>query len=176
VDDQPVTLDFTLRPLDEIIQNGDFEDGLSDWFTAPGGVVDPAVVDTGVRSGGYSLALGLDSPTSGTCAVTQTLSIAPSTYLPTLSFWHRTSGVGGDDSFEVGIYHGDPWTYYPLSTLDTTEEWMHAWVDVSPYTGPAWICFSYHQEGAQDFVAYLDEVSLGRASGGTSKTYLPFYP
>lgn len=173
VDDQPVIVNFTLRPPDDVVQNGDFEDGPSEWVTVPGSVVDPAVVDTGVRSGGYSLALGLDSLASGTCAVTQTLSIAPSTHLPTLSFWYRTSGVDGDDSFEVGIYHGDPWTYQLLSTLGSSEGWTHTWVDVSPYTGAAWICFTYRQEGAQDFVAYLDEVSLGGASGGALKTYLP---
>jgi hypothetical protein len=175
VDDQEVTLDFTLRPLDDVVQNGDFEESLSNWQTVPGGMVDPAVVDVGVRSGGYSLALGQDSASSGTCAVTQTVSVAPTTYMPTLSFWYRTStpGAGADDSLEVGIYHGDPWTYSALSTLDPADEWRHAWVDVSAYTGSAWISFTYEQEGTQDFVAYLDEVSLGRASGGTSKRYLP---
>jgi len=178
VNDQMVTLDFTLRPLDDVVQNGDFEDGLSNWETVPASMVDPAVMDVGVRSGEYSLALGKDSTSSGTCAVTQTLYIAPSIYMPTLSFWYRTPapGAGADDSFEVGIYHGEPWTYSPLSTLDPSDEWTHAWVDVSPYTGSAWISFTWEQEGTQDFVVYLDEVSLGRASGGVLKSYLPAFP
>jgi hypothetical protein len=96
-------------------------------------------------------------------------------FMPTLSFWYRcpTTGTGGDDSFEVGIYDGDPWTYHPLSTVDPSEAWTHAWLDVSAYTGTAWISFSYHREGVQDFTAFLDEVSLGRASGGPNKGYLP---
>jgi hypothetical protein len=176
VNEETVSLDFTLRPRDDVVQNGDFEEGLSNWENVAGSMVDPAVVEVGVRSGGYSLALGKDSTTSGTCAVTQTLYISPTMYMPTLSFWYRTPGVDGDDTFEVGIHHGDPWTYHSLSTLDASEEWTHAWVDVSSYTGPAWIAFTYHREGDQDFTVYLDEVSLGRASGGPLNTYLPLFP
>jgi len=170
-----VALDFTPRPRDDVVQNGDFEDGLTQWHTVAGGMVEPVVIEDEVRSGGRSLALGKDSTTSGTCPITQTLYITPTMYMPTLSFWYRcpTTGAGGDDSFEVGIYHGDPWTYYPLSTLDPSEAWTHAWLDVSPYTGTAWVSFSYHREGTQDFTVYLDEVSLGRASGGPNKGYLP---
>ncbi len=171
-----VALDFTLRPADDAVLNGDFEDGLNNWQTVPGGMVDPQVVDVGVRSGGYSLALGKDSATSGACGVTQTLVIPPATYMPTLSFWYRTPGGDGDDSFEVGIYHGDPWTYHSLSSIDPSEGWTHAWLDVSPYNGTAWISFSYHREDTQDFTVYLDEVSLGRASGGPLKSYLPLCP
>jgi hypothetical protein len=170
-----VPLDFTLRPRDDVVQNGDFEEGLTDWHTAAGGVVEPAVIEDEVRSGGYSLALGKDSATSGTCAITQTLYVTPTMYMPTLSFWYRapTTGTEGDDSFEVGIYHGDPWTYHDLSTVAPSESWTHAWVDVSPYTGTVWISFSYQRQGSQDFTVYLDEVSLGRASGGPNKAYLP---
>jgi len=168
-----VALDFTLRPKDDVVQNGDFEDGLNNWQTVAGGMVDPQVVGVGVRSGGHSLALGEDSTAAGTCAVTQTVYITPTMYMPTLSFWFRTPGADGDDSFEVGIYHGDPWTYHSLSSVDPSEEWTHSWLDVSPYTGTAWISFSYQGEGPQDFAVYLDEVSLGRASGGPLKSYLP---
>ena len=169
-----VSLDFTLRPKDDVVQNGDFEDGLNNWQTVAGRMVDPQVVGVGVRSGGHSLALGEDSTAAGTCAVTQTVYITPTMYMPTLSFWFRTPGANGDDSLEVGIYHGDPWTYHALPSLDAYDEWTHAWLDVSPYTGTASISFAYHHgEGAQDFTVYLDEVSLGRASGGPIKSYLP---
>jgi len=172
-----VTLDFTLRPLDDVVQNGDFEDELSNWHTVAGGVVHPAVVDEGIRSGGYSLALGKDSTASGTCAVTQTVYITPTMYMPTLSFWFRTPAAGVNDTFEVGIYHGDPWIYHALPSLETNDEWTHAWLDVSPYTGTASISFVYHHpEGTEDFTAYLDEMSLGRASGGPIKRYLPLIP
>jgi len=169
-----VNLDFTLRPRDDVVQNGDFEEGMSNWHTVAGGVADPVVVDEGVRSGGYSLALGKNSTASGTCAVTQTVYITPTMYAPTLSFWYRTPGANGDDSFEVGIYHGDPWTYHALSSVEANDEWTHAWLDLSPYTGTASISFVYqHGEGTEDFTVYLDEVSLGKASGGPNKCYLP---
>jgi hypothetical protein len=171
--EDPVTVDFTLRPLDDVVSNGDFENGLSSWHTVPGSLVDPEVTDAGIRSGDYSLALGKDSSTSGTCAVTQTLYITPTTYQPTLSFWYRTPGNQVDDTFEVGIYQGDPWTYQALSSVSPSAEWTHAWLDVSAYTGQVWISFAYHRTGDQDFVVYLDEVSLGRASGGSLKRYFP---
>jgi hypothetical protein len=174
--EDPVTVDFTLRPLDDAVLNGDFEDGLSNWHAVPGNIIDPEVIDVGIRSGDYSLALGKDSSTSGTCAVTQTLYITPTTYQPTLSFWYRTPGGEGDDTFEVGIYQGEPWTYQVLSSVSSSAEWSHAWLDVSSYAGQAWISFAYHREGTQDFVVYLDEVSLGRASGGPLKSYLPLFP
>jgi len=134
-------------------------------------------VDEVVRSGDYSLTLGKDSLVSGDCGITQTVYITPTMYIPTLSFWYQTPSSGGesDDSFEVGIYHGDPLTYHPLVTAQPSQDWAHAWLDVSSYTGSAWISFNYHREGAQDFVVYLDEVSLGRASGGPLRTYLPLF-
>jgi hypothetical protein len=170
-----VNLDFTLRPLDDVVDNGDFEDGLSSWQTVAGPAVAPSIVDENPRSGDYSLALGEGSTMEGTCAVTQALYIEPTTYLPTLSFWYRTPGSGGegDDTLVVGIYSGQNWTYYPLSSLASAEEWSQVWLDVSPYTGTAWISFSYQRQGVQDFVAYLDEISLGRASGGPLKSYFP---
>jgi len=174
--EDPATVDFTLRPLDDVAQNGDFEDGLSSWHTVPGSMVDPEVIDVGIRSGGHSLALGKDSSTSGTCEVTQTVYITPGMHQPTLSFWYRTPGADGDDTFEVGIYQGDPWTYQALLSVSPSAEWTHAWLDVSAYTGQAWISFAYHRTGDQDFVVYLDEVSLGRASGGPLKGYLPLFP
>ena len=170
-----VELDFTVRPRDDVVSNGDFEGGLSNWETVAGSIVSPTVVDDVVRSGGYSLALGRDSPMGGDCGITQTLFITPTMYVPTLSFWYQTPSTDGDgdDLFKVGIYHGDPLTYHLLSVVELSEEWTHTWLDVSPYTGEAWIRFDYHQEGSQDMIVYLDEVSLGRASGGPLKKYLP---
>jgi hypothetical protein len=171
-----VLLDFTLLPLDDLVQNGDFEDELSGWQTVTGCIVDPVLEATEPRSGVYSLALGEGSTTGGTCEVIQTLFISPATYLPTLSFWYRTPGGDEDYFLEVGVYHGEPWTYHPLPALPSVEGWTHAWFDVSPFEGEAWISFSYHRQGAQDFVAYLDEVSLGRASGGPLKSFFPLTP
>jgi hypothetical protein len=173
-----VSLDFTLRPLDDVVQNGDFEDGLTDWDAVGQRMVAPTVIEDEVRSGGRSLALGEGSTSDGTCAVTQTVYITPTMYRPTLSFWYRTptAGTEDDDSFEVGIWHGDPWTYHALPAVTPSEEWTHAWADVSPYAGTAAISFSYRCEGSQDFTVYVDEVSLGRASGGPLESYLPLCP
>ncbi len=170
-----VELDLTLRPQDDVISNGDFEEGLNDWDTTAGNAIAPVAVDDVVRSGDYSLALGRDMLVSGDCGLTQTVYVTPTMYMPTLSFWYRTPSTSdeGNDSLEVGVYHGDPWTYHLLITVQPTEEWTHAWLDLSSYTGSVSISFNHHREGAQDFVSYLDEVSLGRASGGPYGAYLP---
>ncbi len=170
-----VELDFTVRPWDDVVSNGDFEDGLTDWETEADSAGSPTIVDDMVRSGGYSLALGRGSTTGGDCGITQTVYVTPTMYMPSLSFWYRTPSTGGDggDLFEVGIYHGDPLAYHPLAIVEPSEEWKHHWLDLSSYMGPASISFNYHREGSQDMTVYLDEVSLGRASGGPFKSYLP---
>lgn len=174
--DEPVVeLDFTVRPWDDVVSNGDFEEGLDGWATlADAGP--PTVVTDVVRSGGYSLALGRDSTVAGECAVTQTVYVTDTMYMPTLSFWYRTpleQGADGGDVFKVGIYHGDLPTYVLLSAIPPTEQWTHAWFDVPSYTGSAHVSFNYHREDTQDLIVYLDEVSLGRMSGGPNKAYLP---
>jgi hypothetical protein len=176
LDEPVVELDFSLRPWDDVVSNGDFEEGLDGWATVAGSVAPPVVVSDVVRSGGCSLALGTDSPPVGSSGISQTVYITDTMYTPTLSFWYSTSPVdGGDggDTFQVGIYHGDPWTYVPLLALEPSEQWAHTWLDVSAYLGSAWISLTYHREGTRDFVVYLDEVSLGRMSGGPNKAYLP---
>jgi hypothetical protein len=161
-----IPLTFTLRPPDDVVVNGDFEDDLSDWATTG---TAPTVVTSPLRSGDYSLAM------SGTSGITQTHSVS-GMHEPTLSFWYTivTSETVGNDSFKACLYQNDPSdcaaTFAVTPTVDV--DWTHQWLALGlnkVYTGPLGISFSLQWNGSGTMV-YLDEVSLGK---GPYKVYLP---
>jgi len=160
-------LSFTLRPLDDVVVNGDFESGLSGW-TATGTA--PTVVTSPLRSGVYGLAM------SGDAGITQTHPVS-GMHEPTLSFWYKivTSETDGDDSFKACLYPNDPTacaaTFAVTPTADVN--WTHHWLALGlneVYTGPVGIHFNLQQDGSEPTTVYLDEVSLGK---GPYKVYLP---
>jgi hypothetical protein len=162
-----IPLTFTLRPPDDVVVNGDFESGLSDW-TATGTA--PTVVTNPLRSGDYSLAM------SGNAGMTQTHPVS-GMQEPTLSFWYKivTSETDGDDSFKACLYQNDPsdcaatFAVTPTADVDWTHQWLALGMD-EVYTGPLGISFSLEQDGSEPTTVYLDEVSLGK---GPYKVYLP---
>lgn len=158
----PLTL--TLRPPDNIIQNGDFETGLSGWQVTG---TAPTTITTGHRSGAASLSL------SGTVVLSQTGSITGS-YRPVLSFWYKVDSGDGNDLFAVDILGAGLSAANTFST-STVGGWQHAWLPLDAgevYTGPVGARFSLNQTGGAGTVVWLDEVSLG-ASQVVNKTYLP---
>jgi hypothetical protein len=160
-------LTFTLRPPDDVVLNGDFESGLSDWTTTG---TAPAVVTSPLRSGDYSLAM------SGDGGITQTHPVS-GMHEPTLSFWYKivTSETDGDDSFQACLYQNDPsdcaatFTVTPTADVDWTHQWLALGLN-EVYTGPVGISFSLEPDGSEPTTVYLDEVSLGK---GPYKVYLP---
>jgi len=159
-------LTFTLRPPDDVVFNGDFEDGLNGW-TATG--TTPAAVTSPLRSGDYSLAM------NGNSGMTQARSLS-GMHEPTLSFWYKiaTSETAGNDSFKACLYQNDPsdcvatFAVTPTADVDWTHQWLALGLD-EVYTGPLGISFDLQWNGSGTIV-YLDEVSLGR---GPYKIYLP---
>jgi hypothetical protein len=163
-----IPLTFTLRPPDDVVVNGDFEEGdLSGWATTG---TTPAVVTSPLRSGDYSLAM------SGNSGMTQTRSVS-GMHEPTLSFWYKiaTSETVGNDSFKACLYQNDPsdcaatFAVPPTAGVDWTHQWLPLGLD-EDYTGPVGISFNLEQDGSEPTTVYLDEVSLGR---GPYKIYLP---
>ena len=159
-----IPLTFTLRPPDDVVVNGDFEDSLSGWTTTG---TAPAVVTSPLRSGDYSLAI------EGSAGITQTRSVS-GMHEPTLSFWYKISNADSDDSFTACLYQNDPSscaaTFAVTPTADV--DWTHQWVTLGldeVYTGPVGISFDLQWNGSGTIV-YLDEVSLGQ---GPYKIYLP---
>jgi hypothetical protein len=162
-----ILLTFTLRPLDDVVVNGDFEGDLSAWTTTG---TAPTVVTSTLRSGVYSLAMSDDA------GITQTRSVS-GMHEPTLSFWYKvvTSETDGDDSFKACLYQNDPpgcaatFAVTPTADVDWTHQWLALGLD-EVYTGPLGISFSLEQDGSEPTTVYLDEVSLGK---GPYKVYLP---
>jgi hypothetical protein len=186
---------WTLRPPDDAVTNGGFEEGIAGWsLLTPPGVV-PAGVAGFVHTGRAALLLGRVAlgATSGadivdSVAVSQTV-VLTDTWEPVLSFWYRpVTTVGGGQqtpsapaAFEVLLTTVDPGSTPPPTTTRIftpdigVERWQHVWY--YPYqpraalTGTVSIQFRLTDPSAMS--VYLDEVSLGSTPGGPHAAYLP---
>jgi hypothetical protein len=149
------TIDFTLKPANDAITNGDFETGASGW-NATGSA---SIFNTEYHSGSASLKLLGDSGLSQTANVS-------GMYNPTLSFWYKPD-LTGANSFEISL-QGSSVQASKTFTATASNEWQHVWLplDVSAqYDGPVGVTF--HLSGDQ---VLLDEVSLG---DGPHPLFLP---
>jgi hypothetical protein len=159
-------LSFTLRPPDDTISNGDFENGLADWqVNGP----TPASVNSGQRSGAASLRL------SDTVTMSQTDFIAGS-YQPVLSFWYKIEAGDANNTFTAELLGTDNLIPTHSFVASTNSNWQQVWLPLSGtdvYTGPVGVRFSLTQAGGSQIKVYLDEVSLGATWGGANATYLP---
>ncbi len=151
-------INFTLKPSNDVITNGDFESNAVGWNLAGAG---SAVIFSGDhRSGEASLKLG------GPIALTRAVSVSDM-HKPTLSFWFKPELLEGD-SFRVSLEGGDV-SVTKTFTAATAAEWQHAWLPLSqpdPFTGLLTVRFE--ATGGQ---VSLDEVSLG---DGPYTIFLPF--
>lgn len=159
-------LSFTLRPPDDVISNGDFENGLNNWqVSGPA----PTSVTSGRRSGNFSLHL------ADTVALSQTGTITGS-YETVLSFWYKLEGGDGDDVFSAHILGTNGLNPVNTFTTSSNSGWQQAWLALNlteVYTGPIGVRFSLSQSGATQANVYLDEISLGGSWGGPNDSYLP---
>jgi hypothetical protein len=140
------TINFTLKPANDAITNGDFESDVGGWNLAGTGTV----FSGDHRSGEASLEL------TGSLSMTQAVSLS-NAYNPTLSFWFKPALSGGD-TFQVSL-EGSTAPVSRTFTDTTTGEWQHAWLSLNlpdTYSGP--LTVSFDLSGGQVF---LDEVSLG---------------
>jgi len=159
-----VPLTITLRPPDDIILNGDFEDNLDHWQVSG---TTPNTNTSQIRTLSQSLAL------SGNVSISQTDFIS-SSYEPILSFWYKVEGGDGDDIFTAEIL-GTGLTATNSFSTSTIGDWQHAWLPLGiaeTYTGDVGVRYSLSQSGLTQTVVYLDEVSLG-STRQTSIFYLP---
>jgi hypothetical protein len=152
----PIT--FTLKPANDAIQNGDFENNSSDWTLSGAG---SATVFSGDhRSGIASLEM------TGPISLTQDVPLV-GVYNPTLSFWYKPS-LTGADRFEAALSQGSTLLASKVFTESAATGWQHAWLALdqpSQYTGTLRV--SFHLTGGQ---VALDEVSLG---DGPHTVFLP---
>lgn len=153
----PIT--FTLRPTDDVVQNGDFESGLTGWnYTGS----QPGSITSGHRSGNASLVL--------TSSVTLTQANAVGGMVnPVLSFWYRF--VGGEGTFTAYLVRSDTQEVVASFTDSSAGDWEFVSLKfpAGTYTGTLEVRFELVQGGAEPSV-YLDEVGL---AGGMLETFMP---
>jgi hypothetical protein len=155
-------LSFTLHPPDDVIINGNFENNLTGWHIE-GNM--PDFINTGQRSGAYSLRLTQTVTLSQTGFITNA-------YQPGLSFWYRQSG-GYNNAFTAQILGANELNPLQIIDLANNGVWQHVWLPLNQgkvYTGPVAVQFSLVENGA---TVDLDEVSLGSSWGGPNEVFLP---
>lgn len=177
---QTVTLDWTLRPPDDAVANGGFEQGLDSWDAiAEGGAAPQTVIDPVHTGLGAGVLAGQATVNSAT-GVEQTVALARS-WSPNLSFWYLPESTDGDDSFEVTLTvvpdMAAPLILAFTPSLDA-DGWQHKWYSLGVadayFTGTVTIHFEVRNDGDEfPTTVYLDEVSVGRTPGGPFRTYLP---
>gem|GEM_PF-2348321 len=164
-------VNFYLPPPDDVAQNGGFESDFDGWtMEGDNTAIITDTVHTGYKAG------QLGGTTAGDSWIEQTIIIPSEMYRPTLSFLCLYSSSDSGDQFRVEIRDagGNPLNT-PWSTTSATPLWTHHWLDLSPYEGQTIrVCFLLSENESNPSYLYLDEVSLGKASGGPYKGYLPF--
>ncbi len=166
-----IPLTLTLAPPDNIVNNGDFENGLTGWQlqgTTP-------TTTSNRYNGAQSLSL------SGTVTISQSDTISNS-YQPTLAFWYKTEGSDGNDTFRAEILGATSpgpiiAAVTPNNSFSTTtnSNWQFIslpFTSTAVYTGEVGLRFSLSNGGGSPMTVYVDNVSLGSAQE-ISKVYLP---
>jgi hypothetical protein len=176
----------TVRPPDDVVPDGSFETATVD--QAPGGwsTSGPTARATGYKyhTGLQSVELSTDSLTTGVC-IARSFTVQDA-YLPVLSFWYNLQpGQGGMSTKVLRVQARDAAQMVLAEKAlqsQTPTDWSHAYLlvtqDESPYTGEVTVEFCLRDpEGAPTTTTavdiFIDDVSLGSASGGPVKSYLP---
>jgi len=155
-------LNFYLPPPDNLVGNWGFESGLAQWAT---GGVNTSAISTSAHTGYQSTQLG--GAAAGDSWIEQMVEIPDDMYSPTLSFLYKYPSQDADEVAQVIV--GEI-----TETISVSSEWTQHWIDLDGYQGEAvTIRFTVSENGNSPSYLYLDEVSLGRASGGPYKGYLP---
>lgn len=186
----PVTatadITLTLRPPNDFIVNGDFDNSASGWSST---FSSPIFDSVAPRAGAASLCLTENSTLTATAIVTDM-------YRPTLSFWARVKG-DGDDSLSALIFAPDGFSQTIPVTLTQNSDWQHIVLPLNMsgaptsgggnfdggtgtfflprdevYSGGLGVKFTAVQNATPTQFC-LDEVSAGGAWGGPEKVFLP---
>ena len=179
-------VEVTLRPPDDVVQDGSFEDGEAGLppahWTADGGVVQ--VSDYAWRSGGQSLRIGTSPRDIGAC-LRQTYTL-DGVYQPALSFWHKLfPGQNGMRRVLQATLYDAEMAVLATTSAQSQEPAEWEWLSLVAGTSDALyygqltveVCLA-DQPGApeptaEETYAHLDDISLGRSGGGPFRAYIP---
>ncbi len=156
-------LDFYLPPPDNSIINWDFESDLDSWTT---GGDNPPTISSDAHTGYKAARLG--GGEVGDSWIEQSVTIPLESWRPTLSFIYKYPSPDDGEEARVVV----------LGLLDEplppSSGWSHYWVELSGQEGEGIaLSFLVSEAGGDPSHLYLDEVSLGRASGGPYSFHLP---
>lgn len=146
------TLHVVLPPIENLVRNGGFEEGLAGWIIPASGA---AGVQNIAHSGGS--ALQLTSAVSGTVAVSQVIAIDAALSQPTFSFFALAPNELAADALQVEF--SSPSHQSLLVPTLTTADWNHVWADLSPFAGEE-ITITFVLSDASGPL-YLDDVVVG---------------
>lgn len=195
---ETVTLNWTLRPPDDAVTGGGFEDGLAGWDTIAEQGADPTPEGDVVHTGNGAAMLGgqaeLSREVDYWSGLEQTVSLVRS-WSPNIAFWYLPESADSDDLFKLTLTMVSDATtsdlageggYEPSSTEQSlvftptlaVEGWQHQWYSIGAadayFTGTVTIQLEVWNDGdGLPTSVYVDEVSLGRIPGGPFRTYLP---
>jgi hypothetical protein len=155
-------VNFYLPPPDNVVGNWDFESDLDSWAT--GGSNLPAISND-AHTGYKSVQLG--GAAAGDSWIEQAVDIPADTYRPTLSFIYKYPSQGMGEVAQITVAG-------VTESIPASSEWAHHWIDLDGHQGEkVTIRFTVSENGSSPSYLYLDEVSLGKASGGPYKGYFP---
>ncbi len=155
-------VNFYLPPPDNVVGNWDFESDLDSWAT--GGNNIPTVTND-AHTGDKAARLG--GAAVGDSSIAQTVDIPADTYRPTLSFIYKYPSQEMGEVAQITVAG-------VTESIPASSEWAHHWIDLDGHQGEkVTIRFTVSENGSSPSYLYLDEVSLGKASGGPYKGYFP---
>ncbi|MBI2863957.1 MAG: carboxypeptidase regulatory-like domain-containing protein [Chloroflexi bacterium] len=162
---------FALPPVYNPVQNWGFDGGDDfDGWWVPSGQVS---VSTWAHSGAKSARLG-QAGVAGNATIGQSgITIPAGTYRPVVSFLYAVpAATGAGDTFFLDVTSSAGMTSYsvPLATQGT---WAQKWFALGDVSGPISLSFRLHKASADQLEVFLDEVSVGKASGGPNVLYFP---
>ncbi|MDO8671513.1 MAG: carboxypeptidase regulatory-like domain-containing protein [Dehalococcoidia bacterium] len=168
----PLSYTFVLPPLNNYMQNWGFEGtgGVNEWWVPVGQV---ATSTDWMHSGAKSARLGEWNVQEDATVIQAGITIPAGTYRPIVSFLYAAvSSAGPGDTLFLDVTGLSGTTSYPVP-LDTQGTWAQKWFDLGDLSGSIALSFRLDKATASQLRVFLDEVSVGKASGGPNVLYFP---
>jgi kumamolisin len=162
----------------QLIQNGGFESGNTNWTESSSGGYEIVDSSTSSQHHAGSASAWMCGYTSCTDTIYQAVSIPSNATSATLSYYvYVSSAPSSSDSFKAQLRNSSGTVLSTLQTLSsgtTTGTWLHGSFDVTSKAGQTVQVFFAGVTSASDSVSYfLDDVTLNVTTGGTPTTTTP---
>lgn len=154
--------DVILQPLDNLIQNANFELPLATGWITSGTL--PIASSTYRHSGDLAVALNSETVTTdGLATLTQAVTLPVDARPQILSFMYALSTTTplSQSGLSVTVEFSGTTTSV-FTTTTPCLDWCHQWIDLSAWQGQSiTLTFTLEQNNGEALQVYLDEVTLG---------------